>query len=54
MALMITRKFSDSILELNESEKEMFSLNHIFEPEFHQDIYVRPCIETQKMEDHSK
>ena len=50
MALMITRKFSDSILELNESEKEMFSLNHIFEPEFHQDIYVRPCIETQKME----
>jgi hypothetical protein len=50
MALMITRKFSDSILKLNESGKEMFSLNHIFEPEFHQDVYVRPCIETQAME----
>ena len=42
MALMITRKFSDSILKLNESGKEMFSLNHILDPDFHKDDYVTP------------
>lgn len=49
MALMITRKFSKSFLELNNQEDELFSLNHIFEPEFHQDVYVKPCVETQKI-----
>jgi len=39
MALLTKRKFLDCVLPLDEAGKQV----HIFEPEFHQDIYVSAC-----------
>lgn len=39
MALLATRKFSEGILALDEDGEKI----HIFEPEFHQKIYVDAC-----------
>ncbi|MDE5976970.1 MAG: hypothetical protein K2G70_00680 [Turicibacter sp.] len=49
MALMTTRSFEDTILNLACDEDELFTVNHIFEPEFHQEIYVQACKKTQEM-----
>lgn len=50
MALLAKRKFSDTMLALNNPEQGMYSNNHIFEPEFHQDKYVSACEMTCQIE----
>lgn len=49
MALMITRSFKDTILDLACEEDDLYTINHIFEPEFHQEIYVQACEKTKAM-----
>ena len=49
MALMTKRGFSKSLLEIQNPENDLYKVNHIFEPEFHQDIYVQACEATQKI-----
>jgi len=51
MALNITKSFDEVILTLKNPEEGMFSVNHVFEPEFHQDKYVLPCKNTSKLKD---
>ena len=51
MALMITRSFEDTILNITCDEDELYTVNHIFEPEFHQEIYVQACKKTKAMKD---
>lgn len=48
MALMTKRVFSDSMLKLLEQEQGMYTINHIFEPEYHQEIYVKACEDTKE------
>ena len=36
MALCIVREWDASLLEINNAGQDMFQVNHIFEPEFHQ------------------
>jgi hypothetical protein len=43
LALIATRKPADCILDLKNPDEGLFSTNHIFEPEFHQDRYVKAC-----------
>lgn len=43
MALLIKRGFQDTVLELSNPEQGMYPTNHIFEPEFHQEVYVQAC-----------
>lgn len=50
MALMIKRKYSDTVLELLNPEKGLYKTNHIFEPEYHQEQYVSACCDTQSIE----
>lgn len=50
MALLAKRKFSDTMLALSNPEQGMYSNNHIFEPEFHQDKYVAACEMTRQLE----
>lgn len=50
MALMITRSFNDTILGLKCEEDDLYTINHIFEPEFHQEIYVQACEKTKAMD----
>lgn len=50
MALMIKRKMTETFLDLSNPEEGLFPLNHILEPEFHQQIYVRACEDTRKQE----
>ncbi len=47
MALLIKRQFSECFLELRESTQDQAPVNHIFEPEFHQDLYVKACSTAQ-------
>jgi len=42
MALLTTRPLADSLLQVNATELA-FTDNHIFEPEFHQSVYVQAC-----------
>lgn len=49
MALMIVRPQKDTILKLAEAEKGLYDVNHIYEPEFHQSVYVDACNETMKI-----
>ncbi|MGE6230915.1 hypothetical protein [Paenibacillus chitinolyticus] len=51
MAIFTKRRHADSLLELKSAEDGLFKINHIYEPEFHQDKYVDACIETSKLED---
>jgi len=44
MALLTTRPFADVFLDLD-GDKDA---NHIFEPEFHQDVYVNACNDAKK------
>lgn len=50
MALLVTRFFSETRLELDNPEKGFYSVNHIFEPEFHQEKYVNACEKTRAVE----
>lgn len=50
MALMTKRNFSQTVLELANPEQGMYTINHIFEPEFHQDIYVQACETTKAID----
>lgn len=43
MALMTKCSFAKTLLELQNPDQGMYATNHIFEPEFHQDIYVKAC-----------
>ena len=43
MALCIVREWDASLLEINNAGQDMFQVNHIFEPEFHQKKYVDAC-----------
>lgn len=43
MAIYTTKKLSDTFLELPNADEGLYPLNHIFEPEYHQDIYRKPC-----------
>ena len=47
MALMAKCSFAKTLLELQNPEQGMYTTNHIFEPEFHQDIYVKACESTK-------
>jgi len=47
----ILKTLKETFLSLENPEEGLFPLNHIFEPEFHQDEYVQPCIEIEKMKD---
>lgn len=47
MALTAKHLFSDSMLKLLNPEQGMYTINHIFEPEYHQDIYVKACDDTK-------
>lgn len=40
MALKILRKPKEGLLDLKDPESGLFPINHIFEPEFHQEKYV--------------
>lgn len=50
MALMTKRKITETVLDLMNPEKGLYETNHIFEPEFHQDIYVQACELTKRTE----
>lgn len=43
MALVAIRKPADCIVDLKDPEEGLFPTNHIFEPEYHQDLYVSAC-----------
>jgi type I restriction enzyme M protein len=46
MALLVTRGLSETLLPLEGEGGGVSSVNHIFEPEYHQDRYVRACTTT--------
>ncbi len=46
---MIVRQQKDTLLELANAEQGLYDMNHIYEPEFHQDIYVSACTDTMKI-----
>ena len=50
MALLVTRNFSETKLDLDNAEKGFYSVNHILEPEFHQEKYVTACERIQSIE----
>lgn len=50
MALMTKRKITDTLLELHNPEQGLYATNHIFEPEFHQEIYVQACETTKAID----
>lgn len=50
MALLITRGFGETKLDLENAEKGLYTVNHIFEPEFHQEKYVNACHQTRAIE----
>ena len=43
MTLIATRNPSDCILELKNPDEGLYTTNHVFEPEFHQEKYVSAC-----------
>jgi hypothetical protein len=49
MALNVVKKLSSTLLELNSPKGALFTENHILEPEFHQNKYVDPCVNTSNM-----
>ncbi|NCD03809.1 MAG: hypothetical protein EOM00_12620 [Clostridia bacterium] len=49
MALKIVRDWESTILDLKSTEQGMYEINHIFEPEFHQEIYVEACEKTKNI-----
>jgi len=50
MALMTKRSFANTVLDLVNPEQGMYTINHIFEPEFHQEIYVQACESTKAVD----
>lgn len=47
MAKLVVRKITETYLDLNNPETGLYSNNHIFEPEFHQEEYVSVCNELE-------
>lgn len=47
MAKLAIRKVTDTYLDLNDPESGLYSNNHIYEPEFHQEDYVSVCDELE-------
>ena len=43
MAKLTIRKVTETYLELDNPETGLYSINHIYEPEFHQEDYVSVC-----------
>lgn len=50
MALLKVRKFSECFLELRETTADLSPVNHIFEPEFHQELYAGACMQAKQSE----
>lgn len=48
MALNVVKGIKNSILKLDNPEEGLFKVNHILEPEFHQEIYAGICDELEK------
>lgn len=48
MAKLTVRKVKETYLELSNPEAGLYSQNHIYEPEFHQEEYVSVCQELEK------
>lgn len=48
MALFAKRPFADALLELKDVGEGVVLKNHIFEPEYHQDIYRLACEDAKK------
>ena len=46
MALMTVRDFSQTVLRSNQNDNDII---HIFEPEFHQEVYVEACETTRRL-----
>lgn len=51
MALLAKRPFADAFLELKGADQDVMAQNHIFEPEYHQDIYRLACETAKKSKD---
>lgn len=49
MAIFAIRGMEETILNLEDAEGGLFEQNHILEPEYHQDVYVLPCVETAQL-----
>ena len=47
MAKLVVRKVTETYLDLNNPDTGLYSNNHIFEPEFHQEDYVSVCSELE-------
>lgn len=47
MAKLVVRKVTETYLDLNNPESGLYSNNHIYEPEFHQEDYVSVCKELE-------
>jgi hypothetical protein len=43
MALLALKELKDTFLTLDAPDASLYPLNHVFEPEYHQDKYVRVC-----------
>lgn len=48
MAQMVVRKTRDTYLDLENPDSGLYQINHIYEPEYHQDAYVSICEELSK------
>lgn len=50
MAKLVVRSVNETFLELDDADSALYSINHIYEPEFHQSEYVDICnkIEAEK------
>ncbi len=49
MALVTIKDMRDALLDLDDAEGGLFKQNHILEPEYHQDVYVLPCVNTARI-----
>lgn len=50
MALTIIRRPNETLLDLKDPDEGLFRTNHIFEPEYHQEMYVGVCKRTSELE----
>lgn len=49
MALKVLRSPNAALLELKDPDAGLFPINHIFEPDYHQEEYVSVCEKTSKL-----
>ena len=51
MPLLETRTFQEALLEVPKPKEGMHRWNHIFEPEYHQALYVDACVNASRGQD---